>query len=186
MNGFKELFVTKNAIIIRSRQEATDLIHVTITSKHGGLEWRFCSTTSQIRNSTRRTGKNGLFLVSIHLMRPRLSLTMFYFMETTFIFALDFHVFYILHKARTCISRCFVYICLTVHTVLVIVNSHRFLCRASHHESTKARKTVWNGRVPYSRCWHFHFNSDTFVDDHSKLSDFQIRIRAESNSQDQK
>ena len=57
LNGFKELFVTKIAIIICSRQEATELIHVTITSKHGGLEWRFCSTTSQIRNSTRRTGK---------------------------------------------------------------------------------------------------------------------------------
>ena len=137
LNGFKELYVTKSAIIICNRQEATALIHVTITSKHGGLEWRFCSTISQIRNSTRRTGKNGLFLVSIHLMRPRLSLTMFYSMETTFIFALDFHVFYILHKARTCISRCFVYICSTVHTVLVIVNSRRFLSRASHHESTK-------------------------------------------------
>ena len=57
LNGFKELYVTKSAIIICNRQEATALIHVTITSKHGGLEWRFCSTTSQIRNSTRRTGK---------------------------------------------------------------------------------------------------------------------------------
>ena len=137
MNWFEELFVTKNAIIICSRQEATDLIHVTITSKHGGLEWRFCSTTSQIRNSTRRTGKNGLFLVSIHLMKPGLTLAMFYSVETTFTFALVFHVFYVLHKERTCISRCFVYICLTVYTVLVIVNSRRFLCRASHHESTK-------------------------------------------------
>ena len=73
-------------------------------------------------------------------MKPGLTLAMFYSVETVFTFALVFHVFYILHKARTCISRCFVYICLTVHTVLVIVNSRRFLCRASHHESTKARK----------------------------------------------
>ena len=54
---------------------------------------------------------------------------------------------------------------------------------------TKLRNTVENGRVPYflySRCWNVHFNSDTIVDDHIKLSHFQIRIQAESSYHFQK
>ena len=67
------------------------LIQVTITSKRGSFERYVLSTTSQIRISRRRTGKNSLFLVSIHLMKPGLSLKLLYPEENTFTFALDFH-----------------------------------------------------------------------------------------------
>ena len=51
---------------------------VTITSKRGSLERYLHSTTSQTRNSRRRTGKKmASFLVSVHLMKPGISLTMF-------------------------------------------------------------------------------------------------------------
>ena len=59
------------------------------------------STTSQIRNSRRRTGKkNGLFLVSIYSMKPGLSLTLSYPVETTLTFAFGTHM----HFSSCCLS----------------------------------------------------------------------------------